>query len=194
MVIDWPMPTTQKQFQHFYWFADFYRQQDYHISQSGQTAELKTSQVGSRLCMVKLFNHLQTQLSDHEIQCFVPPIQRYSYYTTVEKTTFCCPPASIGSLTWEIESLVCNVQRDKPNPNSLFVPSSVQSQVGDIQPNSPAILVKNFFIDCSGGLSSLKTHLTMCQPVKYMTRINLLLLGLQDYSDCYQLPGNLGPI
>lgn len=110
------------------------------------------------------------------------------------KPLFCCPPASIGSLTWEIESLVCNVQRDKPNPNSLFVPSSVQSQVGDIQPNSPAILVKNFFIDCSGGLSSLKTHLTMCQPVKYMTRINLLLLGLQDYSDCYQLPGNLGPI
>lgn len=91
MVIDWPMPTTQKQFQHFYWFADFYRQQDYHISQSGQRAELKTSQVGPRLCMVKLFNHLQTQLSDHEIQCFVPPIQRYSYYTTVEKTTILLP-------------------------------------------------------------------------------------------------------
>lgn len=190
------MPTTQKQFQHFYWFADFYRHQEYHISQSGQRAELKTSQVGSRLCMVTV-NFLITYRPSSRIMksnALSHLFRGIAITPQWRKPLFCCPPASIGSLTWEIESLVCNVQRDKPNPNPLFVPSSVQSQVGDIQPNSPAILVKNFFIDCSGGLSSLKTHLTMCQPVKYMTRINLLLLGLQDSSDCYQLPGNLGPI
>lgn len=121
--------------------------------------------------------------------------------TMLEKTTMLLPScihwfAVLGD--W-VTCLQYAAGQTLPQPFVCTIFSSVPSHpLGtNCQIHMP-FLVKTeiflFFIAYSGGLHSLKISVNMCQPVKYIPRINLSLLRPQESSDCYLLQSSLGPI